>query len=92
MTALSLIFSHWRVLVAVAACLLGLGLYALGKQDGYQDAVTDQLQASIKAERERAADDAKLRDPSDYDFCRLALQRRGLPIAECDQLRGVSGQ
>lgn len=89
MGALTFIASHWRVLALIGACLAAIGLYQLGKRDGYQDAITDQLQSTIKAERERAADDAKLRDLSDYDFCRLALKRRGLSVEQCDGLRGL---
>lgn len=90
MTAFSIITSHWRVLAVIGACLVTLALYQLGKSDGYADAITDQLQSSIKAERERAVDDAKLRDLSDYDFCKLALNRRGLPVEQCEQLRGLA--
>lgn len=87
---MSFIFSHWRVLAVIGACLAAIGLYQLGKRDGYRDAISDQFQSTIQAERERAADDAKLRDLSDFDFCRLALKRRGLSVEQCDELRGVS--
>lgn len=87
---MSFILSHWRVLALIGACLAALALYQLGKSDGYSDAISDQLQSTIQAERERAVDDAKLRDLSDYDFCRLALKRRGLSVEQCDELRGVS--
>ncbi|MBV2144257.1 hypothetical protein KUG47_12210 [Falsochrobactrum sp. TDYN1] len=92
MGALAFFSSHWRVLALIGACLAAIGLYQLGKRDGYQDAISDQLQSTIKAERERAADDAKLRDLSDYDFCRLALKRRGLSVEQCDELRGLPSE
>ncbi len=76
----------------VAAVFVSGGAYLYGKQIGHRQAVSDQLQESIKAERERAKDDAKLRDLSDYDFCTLALRRRGLPVDQCDELRGLPGQ
>lgn len=84
---MAVILKHWRVLVVLAVCLAGLGLYLAGRNDGKQQIEADQLKSSIKAERERVADDAKLRDLSDYDFCRLVLGRRGLPVRECDELR-----
>lgn len=92
MGVLAFFSSHWRVLALIGACLAAIGLYQLGKRDGYQDAITDQLQSTIKAERERAADDAKLRDLSDYDFCRLALKRRGLSVEQCDELRRLPSE
>lgn len=92
MSALSFLTSHWRVLAVMGACLAAIGIYQMGKSDGYRGAVSGQLQSTIKAERERAADDAKLRDLSDYDFCRLALKRRGLSVEQCDELRGVSSK
>lgn len=76
----------------VAAFLLAAGAYFYGKQTGLQRAISEQLQESIKAERERAKDDAKLRDLSDYDFCALTLRRRGLPIDQCDELRRGSAE
>lgn len=87
---MSFLLSHWRVLMIMGACLAAIGLYQLGKREGYSDAISDQLQSTIKAERERAADDAKLRDLSDYDFCVFALKRRGLSVEQCGELRGVS--
>ncbi|MGU3399214.1 hypothetical protein ACLBWS_05645 [Brucellaceae bacterium D45D] len=71
----------------VVAIFISAGAYHFGKQNGYQRAVSEQLQESIKAERERAKDDAKLRGLSDYDFCALALRRRGLPVERCNELR-----
>ncbi|WP_343315883.1 hypothetical protein AAIB41_13960 [Brucella sp. BE17] len=76
----------------LAAVLISAGAYQLGKQNGYQRAASEQLQEDIKAERERAKDDAKLRGLSDYDFCTLALRRRGLPVDRCDELRGLSSE
>ena len=89
---MSFLLTHWRVLAVIGVCLAAVALYQFGKRDGYRDAMSDQLQSTIKAERERVADDAKLRDLSDYDFCRLALKRRGLPIEQCDELRGVAAE
>jgi hypothetical protein len=89
---MSFIFTHWRVLALIGACVVAIGLYQFGRSDGYSDAMLDQLQSSIKAERERAIDDAKLRDLSDYDFCRLALIRRGLQPTDCEQLRGLAAE
>ena len=89
---MAFLLSQWRVLVLVGACLAGLGLYALGKHDGRQQALSDQLRDAVKAEKERGRDDEKLRDLTDYDFCTLALRRRGLPVEQCDELRGVAAE
>lgn len=73
----------------VAAFLLLAGGYLIGKRDGRQEAISEQLREAVKAEKERGKDDEKLRGLTDYDFCVLALRRRGLPIGECDEMRGV---
>ncbi len=75
--------------VLVAASLLLTAGYFAGKYAGRQQAITEQLRETVKAEKERGNDDEKLRGLTDYDFCVLALGRRGLPIGECDELRGV---
>ncbi len=86
---MTVILAHWRLFAGLAAIIAVLGIYHLGKSDGYSDAITDQLKQTVKAERERGKDDEKLRGLSDYDLCALALRRRGLPIDQCDELRGV---
>ncbi|KAB2665148.1 hypothetical protein F9K91_10435 [Brucella tritici] len=73
----------------LVAALLLAGGYFVGKREGRQEAVSEQLREDVKAERERGEDDEKLRGLTDYDFCALALRRRGLPIHRCDELRGV---
>ncbi|MGN6448792.1 MAG: hypothetical protein ACTHLK_09395 [Brucella intermedia] len=73
----------------VAAFLLLAGGYLIGKRDGRQEAVSEQLREAVKVERERGKDDEKLRGLTDYDFCVLALRRRGLPVDQCDELRGL---
>nr|WP_313372602.1 hypothetical protein [Brucella intermedia] len=76
----------------VAAVLLLAGGYLIGKRDGRQQAVTEQLREAVKAEKERGKDDEKLRGLTDYDFCALALRRRGLSIDQCDELRGMEAK
>lgn len=73
----------------VATFLLLTSGYLAGKREGRQEAVSDQLRETVKAEKERGKDDAKLRGLSDYDFCVLALRRRSLPDGQCDELRGM---
>ncbi|MEE9923955.1 MAG: hypothetical protein PBV01_11400 [Brucella anthropi] len=75
----------------IAAVAFGLGYYR-GDANGVQRAAIQQLQADIKEERERARDDAKLRNLSDYDFCVQSLRRRGLQSADCEQLRGLASE
>lgn len=63
-----------------------------GSAAGYDRHVAEIAAANLKAELERKGDDAALRRHSDYDLCVLGLGGRGLPIAACDQLRGVHGE
>lgn len=74
----------------LAAFLLLAAGYLSGKREGRQQAVSEQLRETVKAEKERSKDDEKLRGLTDYDFCVLALRRRGLPFDQCDELRGVA--
>ena len=60
-----------------------------GSAAGYDRRVAETAAADSKAELERKRDDAALRRHSDYDLCVLGLSGRGLPIAACDQLRGL---
>ncbi|MFK4062967.1 hypothetical protein [Brucella anthropi] len=73
----------------VAASLLLTAGYLAGKREGRQQAVSEQLRETVKAEKERGEDDEKLRGLTDYDFCVLALRRRGLSFDQCDELRGL---
>ncbi|MPR61280.1 hypothetical protein [Brucella intermedia] len=79
----------YSLAAVLAAFLLLAGGYLIGKRDGRQQAVTEQLREAVKAEKERGKDDEKLRGLTDYDFCALALRRRGLPVDQCDELRGL---
>lgn len=76
------------------ALLLGAAALTIAHQFGMREqrllGRSDQLQADIQKERERAADDAQLRKLSDYDFCMQSLRRRGLQSADCEQLRGLA--
>ncbi len=74
----------------VVAFLLLTAGYLTGKREGRQQAVYEQLRETVKAEKERGKDDEKLRGLSDYDFCVLALRRRGLSVEQCDELRGLA--
>lgn len=88
---LSVLSSRLTVLaVAIFAgvTLYGAG-YVYGRHSGYQQAAIEQFTADIKARHERVKDDAKLRALSDYDFCVLSLRRRGMPVHDCDVLRGL---
>ncbi|MGB3349728.1 MAG: hypothetical protein WBA85_13265 [Brucella anthropi] len=76
----------------VVAFLLLTAGYLAGKREGRQEAVSEQLRETVKAEKERGKDDEKLRWLTDYDFCVLALHRRGLPYNQCDELRGLEAK
>lgn len=87
---MSFLISHWRVVALIGLCLAGVGLYLVGKHDGRQRTISEQLHDTVKAEKERGRDDEKLRGLSDYDFCVLALRRRGVSVEQCDELRGLA--
>ena len=92
MTALWGLIPRWvktALSALVAAFLLVAAGYLTGKRDGRQQAVTEQLRETVKAEKERGKDDEKLRGLTNYDFCVLGLRRRGMPVEQCDELRGV---
>lgn len=74
--------------LVVAFLLLSAGYLAV-KREARQQAITEQLHDAIKSEKERGKDDAKLRGLTNYDFCVLGLRRRGMPVEQCDELRGV---
>lgn len=63
-----------------------------GSAAGYDRHVAETVAANLKAELERKGDDAALRRHSNYDLCVLGLSGRGLPIAACDQLRGLRAE
>lgn len=79
----------YSLAAALAAFLLLAGGYVAGKHEGRQQAISEQLRETVKAEKERGRDDEKLRGLTDYDFCVLALRRRGLSVEQCDELRGM---
>lgn len=60
-----------------------------GHSAGYDLAVAKQAVADLKAEKERNQDDAELAGLSPYDLCIESLTRKRMPIAACEQLRGV---
>ncbi|MEJ5018897.1 hypothetical protein WH297_03985 [Ochrobactrum vermis] len=80
---------RYSLAALVAALFLSAGAYLVGKREGRQEVVSEQLRETVKAEKERGNDDEQLRGLTDYDFCVLALRRRGLPVDQCDELRGL---
>jgi len=77
----------YSLAAVLAAFLLMVGGYVVGKLVGRQQAVSEQLREAVKIEKERGKHDEKLRGLTDYDFCAFALRRRGLSIDQCDELR-----
>ncbi|NKW09850.1 hypothetical protein HGG76_10610 [Ochrobactrum tritici] len=63
----------------LVAALLLAGGYFVGKREGRQEAVSEQLREDVKAERERGEDDEKLRGLTDYDFVLLPFVVAGCP-------------
>lgn len=92
MMALIPTWLKFAIAAVLAAFLLLFMAYRIGKLDGQQQEEVSRLQSDIKAERERTVDDAETRTLNDYDFCVRSLNRRGLPVEQCEQLRGVSAE
>ncbi|KXO76681.1 hypothetical protein [Brucella anthropi] len=85
-------WAKFAFVALLTALLLLLGGYLAGKREGRQQAISEQLRETVKAEKERGRDDEKLRGLTDYDFCVLALRRRGLSVDQCDELRGLEAE
>lgn len=79
--------------MAVAALVVACLVWPIASWTGGQSAVaTYQNEIATKAaqvEKERVADDARLRNLPDYDLCVRALSARRMPVDECDVLRGI---
>lgn len=78
-----LALQHWRVAAAIGVCLIGLGLYTLGKHDARQQVAVEAAEATAKAIQKRADVDEEIIGMDSY---RLCLQLGGLRD-ECEQLR-----
>ncbi|KAB2801618.1 hypothetical protein F9L06_08035 [Brucella anthropi] len=83
MGILGFILSHWRVFSVIACFLAGLGLYALGHNDGRQDAALDAAKAAANAIQKRANVDEEI---IGMDAVALCLELGGLRD-ECRKLR-----
>jgi len=79
------------VLIAAVPVAYVVG-HARGDRQGYDRRIAEQAVADTKAEAERKGDDAKIGNMADYDLCVASLQRRGLPIDACDELRGLQSE
>ena len=82
---------YWKIAagVLIGALLAAGPVYVYGERNGRQRASVEQLQADIKAERERIDSDAKIQTLSDYDFCVQSLRSRRMSVDACEHLRGL---
>lgn len=82
---------YWQIGAGVAlGVLLTLGpVYLYGASQGRQQALVEQLQSNVQAERDRNKSDAKLQALPDYDLCVQSLRSRGMRVDGCEQLRGL---
>lgn len=87
------VLKYWQIGAGAAlGALLAAGpVYLYGSYQGRQQAVVEQLQSDVEAERDRNKSDAKLQALSDYDLCVQSLRSRGMRIDACEQLRGLPG-
>lgn len=63
--------------------------YKKGDVAGYQRRIDDVKKADAKATKERELDNVRTENQTDFDACVEYLTSGGLPIGECEQLRGV---
>lgn len=86
--------AKWIAVAVVVSAVSGAVIWTVKmlRDDGARQVRLEMARQAADAERERIKDDAKLRSLSDYDLCVGALRSRGMPIAACDELRGVSGE
>ncbi|MCJ9696920.1 hypothetical protein MOV76_35750 [Rhizobium sp. PRIMUS64] len=64
-------------------------LVPAARLEGAEKKVGEIAADAQRQENERKKDDAYLQDRSDYDLCAEYLSARGLPVDECERLRGV---
>lgn len=79
------VLQHWRVVAAIGVCLIGVGLYALGKHDARQQVAMEAAEATAKAIQKRADVDEEI---IGMDSVALCNELGGLP-EQCEQLRRV---
>lgn len=79
---------HWRVFAVIACLLAGLGLYALGRHDGKQQAAVAAAEATAKAVQKRVDIDDKIIGLDSY---RLCIELGGGVQCNDIKLRGVEG-
>ncbi|MBB5703622.1 hypothetical protein FHS76_003529 [Ochrobactrum daejeonense] len=60
---------NWRVLAVIGAFLAGLGLYALGRHDGKQQAAVAAAEATARAVQKRVDVDEKIIGLDSYQLC-----------------------
>ncbi|MBY2992503.1 hypothetical protein HF272_13795 [Rhizobium leguminosarum] len=83
---------------AAGALVAGLLVYAwaslwlvpAARLEGAETKVGEIAADAQRQENERKQDDAYLQDRSDFDLCAEYLSARGLPVDECQRLRGLS--
>ena len=77
----------------VGALVAGSAAYWIGHNSGdsagYTRYAAEQTAKYLQAEKDRKKNDWRLQNLSNYDFCVDSLNRRGLPIGACDELRGI---
>ncbi|MGO8401316.1 hypothetical protein ACC783_23590 [Rhizobium ruizarguesonis] len=66
-----------------------LWLVPAARLEGGERKIGEIAADAQRQESERKKDDAYLQDRSDYDLCVEYLSARGLPVDECERLRGV---
>ncbi|WP_281929393.1 hypothetical protein [Roseibium album] len=72
------------------ALVVGVNFYGeMRWRAGYEAYRLEMLEAAAEAERNRIEDDARLKDLSLPDLCADYLGSRGMPVEDCEQLRGL---
>lgn len=66
--------------------------HSKGDSAGYARYAAEQTVKDLAAEKDRKKNDARIQNLDDYTFCVDSLNRRGLSISACDDLRGIPAQ
>lgn len=94
MMALLAVIPDWGKIVAggVLGALLAVGpVYLVGKSAGRAEIAAQAAKDALNRIEQREKNDAKFRDMSSIERCRAIMRDSGLPVSECDQRSGVSG-
>lgn len=94
MIALLKLIPDWGKIVAggVLGALLASGpVYLMGKSAGRTEAAAQAAKEALARIETREKNDANFKAMPAIERCRAIMRDSGLPVSECDQRSGISG-